>query len=31
LPLVTHFFFFSDFIRYMAFGCKWIVIKMTIK
>jgi hypothetical protein len=23
--------FFPDFIRYMAVGCKWIVIKMTIK
>jgi hypothetical protein len=22
LPLLTHFFFFPDFIRYMTFGCK---------
>jgi hypothetical protein len=28
LPLVTHFSFFLDFIHYMAFGCKWIIIKM---
>jgi hypothetical protein len=31
LLLLTYFFFFPDFIRYMTFGCKWIVIKMTIK
>jgi hypothetical protein len=31
LPLVTYFFFSLDFIRYMTFGCKWMVIKMTIK